>query len=80
MPFIILSAKNSNKIRPLRDAAIENKIDFVDYHSNMITGSYEDQLKRSAETKEEDLTYFGMVLFGAWDKVSELTKKFSLWK
>ena len=80
MPFIILSAKNSNKIRTLRQAAIDSKIDFVDYHNQMITGTYEEQIERSSKTKEEDLTYFGIVLFGDWDKVSELTKKFSLWR
>ncbi|NGX59044.1 MAG: hypothetical protein KR126chlam3_00188 [Chlamydiae bacterium] len=79
MPFIILRA-NSNKIRGLRHQSIEKGIEFVDYSDTMIIGTYEDQLKRSAETKEEDLTYFGIVLFGPWDEVSEMTKKFSLWK
>jgi len=31
-------------------------------------------------TKEEDLVYFGIVLFGDWNKLTELTKKFSLYK
>ncbi|NGX30416.1 MAG: hypothetical protein K940chlam4_01263 [Candidatus Anoxychlamydiales bacterium] len=30
--------------------------------------------------KEEDLTYFEIVLLGDWNKVAELTKKFSLWR
>ena len=80
MPFIILSAKNSNKIRNLRLAAIENDIKYVDYHNHMREGSFEDQLKRSAETKEEELTYLGIVLLGKWSVVSDLTKKFSLWR
>jgi hypothetical protein len=32
------------------------------------------------QTKEADLAYYGIVLFGDWDKVSEMTRKFSLWK
>ncbi|HVV67717.1 MAG TPA: DUF2000 family protein [Gammaproteobacteria bacterium] len=28
--------------------------------------------------KEEN--YYGIVLFGDWDKVSALTRKFSLWR
>jgi len=79
MPFMILKA-NSNKIRALRKACIENNIQFADYTNTMIEGTFEDQIKRSAQTKEEQLEYFGIVLFGDWNLVSELTKKFSLWK
>lgn len=79
MPFMILAA-NSNKIRNLRKAAIENKISFVDYTNTMTIGTFEDQIKKSAETKEEELEYYGIVLFGDWEKVSELTRKFSLWR
>jgi hypothetical protein len=79
MPFMILKT-NSNKIRLLRSAAQENGIAFTDFTDAMTIGTFEEQLARSAETKEEDLIYIGIVLFGPWDKVSELTKKFSLWK
>lgn len=79
IPFIVLEA-GSNKIRELRKIAKENGIDCVDYTSTLVEGTYEDQIKRSAETKEEDMEYLGIVLFGDWEKVTELTKKFSLWK
>ncbi len=79
MPFMILKA-NSNKIRILRKACIENNIQFADYTNTMIEGTFEDQIKRSAQTKEEQLEYFGIVLFGDWNLVSELTRKFSIWK
>jgi hypothetical protein len=46
----------------------------------MTIGSYKDQLERTKQTKEADLIYYGIVLFGKWDTVSELTRKFSLWK
>lgn len=78
MPFIILRA-NSNKIRGLRHQAIEKKIEFVDFTDTMTVGTFEEQLDRSAKTKEGDLTYFGIVLFGPWDEVTEMTKKYSLW-
>lgn len=77
--FIILKAKNSNQIRTLRKAAIHNHLQFVDFTHTMTVGTYDDQIKRSGETKEEDLEYFGIVLFGDEAIVSELTKKFSLW-
>lgn len=79
MPFMILKA-NSNKIRGLRKASIENNIQFVDYTNTMVEGTFEDQIRRSAQTKEEQLEYFGIVLFGDWNLVSDLTRKFSLWK
>lgn len=80
MPFIILKAKNSNKIGALRTAAMEAEIDCVDFTDTMTIGSYKEQLERTKETKEDELTYFGIVLFGGWDKVCELTKKFSLFQ
>ena len=80
MPFIILKAKNSNKISILKQAALELDIKCVDFTDTMTTGTYKEQLERTKQTKEVDLMYYGIVLFGDWDKVSELTKKFSLWK
>ena len=79
MPFIILRA-NSNKIRNLRNDAITNHISFSDFTDTMTIGTYQEQLEISAKTKEQDLVYYGIVLFGPWDKVSAMTKKFSLWK
>jgi hypothetical protein len=79
IPFMVLEA-NSNKIRALRQAAIEQGIEFSDFTHTMTVGGYEEQIKRSAETPENELIYYGIVLFGNWEKVSALTKKFSLWK
>jgi hypothetical protein len=79
MPFMILKA-NSNKILGLRQAATQAGIKFVDFTSTMTEGTYQEQLERTKQVKEADLIYFGIVLFGDWDKVSELTRKFSLWK
>ena len=79
MPFMILKA-NSNKIRGLRQAAIGEGIRFVDFTNTMTLGSYLEQIERTKQTKDADLIYYGIVLFGDWNKVSELTRKFSLWK
>ena len=79
IPFMVLEA-NSNKLRALRQAAIEQKIEFSDFTNTMTVGSFEEQLKLSAETPESEMIYYGVVLFGDWEKVSALTKKFSLWK
>jgi hypothetical protein len=75
-PFIVLSAKNGNQIRTLRNALIEKGIDFTD---TMIEGTYADQHKRTKETKEEDLEYYGICFFMNAAESRELTKRFSLY-
>lgn len=79
IPFIIL-AENSNKIRKLRNEAIVNNIIFNDFTDTMTVGTYQEQIERTLQVKDENLIYYGIVLFGDWDKVTELTRKFSLWK
>lgn len=79
MPFMILKA-NSSKIRNLRQLATDTGIKCVDFTSTMTSGTFVEQLERTALVKEADLTYYGIVLFGDWEKVSELTRKFSLWR
>jgi hypothetical protein len=79
MPFIVLSA-NSNKIRAAVQLAHEKKILCVDFIHTMTGGTYQEQLENTKKTREEDLNYYGAVFFGPWDEVTELTKKFSLWR
>jgi hypothetical protein len=77
-PFIILSAKNGNQIRTLRYAALQQGIHFTDFVDTMLGSSAEDQLQRTRSTKEVNLDYFGVCLFGNAAKLDELTRKFSL--
>ncbi len=79
IPFIILRA-NSNKIRNTRNQAIEDNIDFVDFNDTMTIGTFQEQIIKAQNTKEKDLNYYGIVLFGDYEKISEMTKKFSLWR
>lgn len=79
IPFIILSG-NSNQIRKLRQEAIEHNMQFNDFTDTMTVGTYQEQIERTKQTKEEELSYFGIVLFGDWDKLTELTRRYSLWK
>jgi|SRR5579871_5375370 len=78
--FIILKADNGNQIRSVRNAAIERGILFVDFTHTMQEGTYKDQLEKTKETSEKDLEYYGIVLFGEITEVTELTRKFQLWK
>lgn len=79
IPFIILS-ENSNKIRKLRQEAMANNIIFNDFTDTMTVGTYQEQIERTAQVKDENLIYYGIVLFGEWNKVTDLTRKFSLWR
>lgn len=79
-PFIILKADNSNKIRKVRNECIERNIPFSDFTSTMTVGTSEEQQARTAATKEEDLDYWGIVMFGETDELKEFTKKFSLYQ
>ncbi len=79
IPFIIL-AENSNKIRKLRQEAIANNIIFNDFTDTMTVGTYKEQIERTLLVKDENLIYYGIVLFGDWEKVTNLTRKFSLWR
>lgn len=60
--------------------AIANNILFNDFTDTMTVGTYQDQIERTLQVKDENLVYYGIVMFGDWDKVTELTRKFSLWR
>ncbi len=79
MPFIILEG-SSNKIRNLYQWAKENEIVHSVFLETMTGGTYLEQLARTKEKIESELTFFGITIFGPWDMVSEATRKFSLWK
>ena len=57
-----------------------NNVKFVDFTNTMTIGTYQEQIEKSKQTKEEDLEYYGIGIFGDWDTVSSLTKKFSLFR
>lgn len=79
-PFIILSADNSNQIRTLRNELIKSEIHFVDFTDTMTVGTYTEQKDRTKNTPEAELEYFGICAFGNKEVLSQLTKKFSLWR
>lgn len=79
IPFIILRAK-SNEIRKTIASAKEKNILHGVFLNSMTGGTYIEQLERTASTSEESLMFYGCVLFGEWATVSELTRKFSLWR
>jgi len=79
-PFIILSAKNGNQIRTLRESAMRLAIPFTDFVNTMLGSSAEQQLDQTLRTKESELEYFGICIFGPAETLNDLTRKFSLFK
>jgi len=79
MPFIVLSA-NSNKIRQLIEEAKKQHLQWTAFTDTMTVGSWKDQEERTLQTSYETLIFYGIVLFGKKEIVTELTRKFSLWK
>ena len=79
-PFIVLQSDNSNKLRTLRQALIDNGIHFTDFTSTMVVGTAAEQRERTKNTPEAELEYYGVVMFGEVDQLNQLTKKFSLWR
>lgn len=79
IPFIVLRA-TTNQIRTLRQAAQQANFSYTDFTNTMIGKTYVDQHQATNNTKEEDLEYFGICIFGNWQELSTITKKFSLWR
>ncbi len=79
-PFIILRADNSNKIRKLRQEALDKSIPFSDFTHTMVEGGSEVQQQNTKNTSEAELEYLGICLFGETETLRELTKKFSLYR
>jgi len=79
-PFIVLKADNSNKIRTVRNECIARRIPFSDFTSTMIIGTSQEQMDATRSTSEEELEYYGIVMFGSTDMLKEFTGKFSLYQ
>ncbi|MCL4359881.1 DUF2000 domain-containing protein [Patescibacteria group bacterium] len=79
-PFIILAADNSNQIRTLRFEFLAEGIHFVDFTSTMTVGTYLEQKERTKQAHEAELEYYGISAFGNRIKLSQMTRKFSLWR
>ncbi len=80
LSLIVLSAKNSNQIRTARNLAAEAGVLHVDFTESMTRDTYVEQMERTRATKEEDLQYWGLALFGPRTVIDPITKRFSLWR
>lgn len=79
MPFIILRGK-SGEISKTVQAARGTDIQYGIFIHTMTGGTYKEQLENTVQSPEEQLTYYGCVLFGPLEQVNALTRKLSLWR
>lgn len=79
-PFIVLKADNSNKIRAVRNECLARGIPFSDFTNTMTIGTSQEQRDATRSTSEEELEYWGIVMFGSTQELREFTGKFSLYQ
>lgn len=78
--LIVLQADNSNKIRQARDLAQKGEVIFVDFIETMTQDTYIEQMTKTSSLKEVELEYWGLAIFGTYEDLGPITKKFSLWR
>lgn len=80
-PVIITKVKPSKLKAYINKAKEMDGLLVVDYPSNMFDTGHDDELAESLKkTNEDEIEYWGFLLFGKRDLVDEITGKFSLWK
>jgi hypothetical protein len=79
MPYIILRGK-SVEIRKAVLAAKAEDVRQIAFVETMTGGTWLEQVERTSKIKEDDHIYFVAILYGSWDTVSQISKKFSLYK
>jgi hypothetical protein len=80
LPLVVLSAKNSNQIRTAGLAAIRTCLPYADFTETMTRDTFVEQMDRTRVTREQDLDYWGLCMFGLKDVLDPITRKFSLWR
>lgn len=77
---LIVLRGTSNEIAKLKHQAVELGIEYVDFLESMTGDTYKEQVIRTAQLNANDLNFYGIIMFGAKEVLSPITKKFSLWK
>jgi uncharacterized protein DUF2000 len=80
LSLVVLSAKNSSQIRAARMEASRAGLPYVDFTETMTKDTFVEQMDRTRATRQEDLDYWGLCVFGPKAIIDPITRKFSLWR
>jgi hypothetical protein len=79
-PFIILKTE-PEKIRQIVNEAKKTDLLVVDFPEQAYTKYTDKEMQAAiAKTKEENIKYYGVAIFGPTEEIDELTKNLPLWK
>lgn len=79
-PIVVLQSKNSNQLLNVLLQCNDLKIPFNYFTTTMIRGSSDEQLKATNDTELQNMDFIGIAVFGRKEKLTPITKKFSVFK